>query len=162
MADHHSTDSHDLGHGHGEDAGHDHGHGGVGKYVMVFIALLVLTLISFAVGNSESLRHNSPGTMWAMMMAVSCAKAMLVILFFMHMLWEANWKYVLTIPASMMSLFLLLMLIPDVGRRTDRYSEERWLYSADPKAEEKEPAAEHATPAGEHDHSGHADGKAKH
>lgn len=162
MADHHSTDSHDLGHGHGEDAGHDHGHGGVGKYVMVFIALLVLTLISFAVGNSESLRHNSPGTMWAMMMAVSCAKAMLVILFFMHMLWEANWKYVLTIPASMMSLFLLLMLIPDVGRRTDRYSEERWLYSADPKSEEKQLAAEHATPAGEHDHSGHADGKAKH
>lgn len=162
MADHHSTDSHDLGHGHGDDTGHDHGHGGVGKYVMVFIALLVLTLISFAVGNSESLRHNSPGTMWAMMMAVSCAKAMLVILFFMHMLWEANWKYVLTIPASMMSLFLLLMLIPDVGRRTDRYSEERWLYAADPKAEEKEPAAEHATPAGEHDHSGHAHGEAKH
>jgi cytochrome c oxidase subunit IV len=91
------------------------------------------------VGNSESLRHNSPGTMWAMMMAVSCAKAMLVILFFMHMLWEANWKYVLTIPASMMSVFLLLMLIPDIGRRTNRYSEERWLYAAEPKAEEKLP-----------------------
>src|SRR6186997_1191949 len=88
----------------------DHAHAnhvGVGKYVMVFIALLVLTAISFAVGRSESLRDNSPGTMMAMMMAVSCAKAMLVILFFMHMLWEANWKYVLTIPASMMSLFLL-------------------------------------------------------
>ena len=72
--------------------------------------------------------------MWAMMMAVSCAKAMLVILFFMHMLWEANWKYVLTIPASMMSIFLLLMLVPDIGRRTDRYSEERWLHAAEPEA----------------------------
>ena len=72
--------------------------------------------------------------MWAMMMAVSCAKAMLVILFFMHMKWEANWKYVLTIPASMMSIFLLLMLVPDIGRRTDNYSEERWLHAAEPAA----------------------------
>jgi cytochrome c oxidase subunit IV len=117
-----------------EDAhGHDdgHGHGGVGKYLLVFVALCVLTAISFAVGNSQTLRENSPGVMWAAMMAVSCAKAMLVILFFMHMLWEANWKYVLTIPASMMSIFLLLMLIPDIGRRVDRYAEERWLYAAE-------------------------------
>ncbi len=34
------------------------------------------------------------------MMAVSCTKAMLVILFFMHVLYEANWKFVLTIPAA--------------------------------------------------------------
>jgi cytochrome c oxidase subunit 4 len=68
-----------------------------------------------------------------MMMAVSCAKAMLVILFFMHILWEANWKYVLTVPASLMSIFLMLMLIPDIGRRTDNYAEERWLHAAEPE-----------------------------
>ena len=51
------------------------------------------------------------------MMAVSCVKTMLVVLFFMHLLWEANWKYVLTIPAAMMSLFLVIMLVPDVGCR---------------------------------------------
>ncbi len=148
--------------GHGFDPHHaddKHGHGGVGKYLVVFVALCVLTGISFAVGNSQTLRENSPGTMWAMMMAVSCAKAMLVILFFMHMLWEANWKYVLTIPASMMSMFLLLMLVPDIGRRTDRYAEERWLYAAElnsnshaqAKAAHKDhdyDAAGHAEPAG--------------
>ena len=67
------------------------------------------------------------------MMAVSCTKAMLVIMFFMHLLWEANWKWVLTIPASCMSIFLLLMLIPDVGMRQDNgwawYSRDRWLYA---------------------------------
>jgi cytochrome c oxidase subunit 4 len=68
------------------------------------------------------------------MMAVSCTKAMLVILFFMHLLWEANWKYVLTIPAAMMSVFLVLMLVPDVGMRVRGYSEERLLHSADPVA----------------------------
>jgi cytochrome c oxidase subunit IV len=70
------------------------------------------------------------------MMAVSCTKAMLVIMFFMHLLWEANWKWVLTIPASCMSIFLLLMLIPDVGMRQNNgwawYSRDRWLYTADP------------------------------
>src|SRR4029453_2937716 len=134
MAEHHPFDPRSPGHGYEAGAtDHEHGHAGVGKYVMVFTARCVLTAFSFLVGNSATLRENSPGAMWAMMMAVSCAKAMLVILFFMHMLWEANWKYVLTIPASMMSIFLLLMLVPDIGRRTTRYSEERWLYAAEPK-----------------------------
>jgi cytochrome c oxidase subunit 4 len=125
------------------------------KYLAVFVALLVLTGISFYVGNNESLRTNAPGVMWAMMMAVSCAKALLVILFFMHLMWEANWKYVLTIPASMMCIFLLLMLVPDIGRRTQKYSEERWLYSAEPRERH------HATPHAEggHDEShGHDHG----
>ena len=62
------------------------------------------------------------------MMAVSCTKAMLVILFFMHVKYEANWKYVLTIPAGMMSIFLMLMLVPDVGLRLHHASEERLLH----------------------------------
>lgn len=141
---------------HDDPHAHDHGHGGVGKYLLVFLALCVLTAISFAVGNSQSLRENSPGTMWAMMMAVSCAKAMLVILFFMHILWEANWKYVLTIPASLMSVFLVLMLVPDIGRRTEHYAEERWQHAAQPQA-----APAHAAHGGDthehgHDHDDHA------
>jgi cytochrome c oxidase subunit 4 len=166
--------------GHGFDplepeGAHGH-HGGIGKYVLVFIALCVLTAISFAVGNSQTLRENSPGVMWAAMMAVSCAKAMLVILFFMHMLWEANWKYVLTIPASMMSIFLLLMLVPDIGRRTDRYSDERWLHSAKPQSNSQavarraaaathadhpagQPAPGHSAPAGEHSAPKHSASK---
>jgi cytochrome c oxidase subunit IV len=146
MADSHAT--HDDAHS------HEHGHGGVGKYVMVFLALCLLTAISFAVGNSQTLRENSPATMWAMMMAVSCAKAMLVILFFMHILWEANWKYVLTVPASLMSVFLVLMLVPDIGRRTENYAEERWQHAAEPQLRE----TEHPTSGGEHDH-GHDHGE---
>ncbi len=125
-------------------------HGGLSQYIAVFIALCVLTAISFAVGNSQSLRQNSPGIMIAMMMAVSCAKALLVILFFMHLKWEANWKYVLTIPASLMSLFLVLMLVPDIGRRTRVYSEERLLHAAEPEVHHHE-AGEHGHPH-EHEH----------
>jgi cytochrome c oxidase subunit IV len=156
---------HDLRYpGHGYDphaTDQEHGHAGVGKYVVVFIALCVLTAISFAVGNSQSLRENSPGIMWAAMMAVSCMKAMLVILFFMHILWEANWKYVLTVPATMMSLFLLLMLVPDIGRRTEKYSEERWLHAAEPKLQKPAAKGEHAHDH-DHDHKPGGESGAKH
>ena len=145
-----ASHSHDHGdHGHGDAHAEQH-HGGLKKYLAVFVALCVLTAISFAVGSSQTLRENSPGVMIAMMMAVSCAKAMLVILFFMHMIWEANWKYVLTIPASMMSVFLMLMLVPDIGRRTQKYSDERWLHAAEPTLHHVHAEA----------HEPHADGKA--
>ena len=128
---------------HSKDKSHGHeSHGGLGQYIAVFISLCVLTGLSFAVGNSHTLREKSPEVMWAMMMAISCAKAMLVILFFMHLKWEANWKYVLTIPASLMSLFLVLMLIPDIGRRTRVYSEERKLHAAEPQVHDPHPDSE--------------------
>ena len=118
---------------HPDDHPH-HTHGGIGQYLMVFLALCVLTGASFF--TYSSYWPFSKEVAWAFMMAVSCTKAMLVIMFFMHLLWEANWKWVLTIPASCMSIFLLLMLIPDVGMRQDNgwawYSRDRWLHAANP------------------------------
>lgn len=121
----------DHGHGGGHAEG-EFGHGGVGKYIAVFVGLCVLTALSFGIANSPL--KNTPEVTWVMMMAVSCAKAMLVILFFMHLKWEANWKYVLTIPASIMSIFLVLMLVPDVGLRFRHYTEERRLHAAEPNS----------------------------
>ena len=72
------------------------------------------------------------------MMAVSCTKAMLVILFFMHVKYEANWKYVLTIPAAFMSIFLILALVPDVGLRGHWASpKSAEQYMAEPRARPK-------------------------
>jgi cytochrome c oxidase subunit 4 len=142
---------HDGGH---HDGGHPGGHGSIGKYLAVFVALVVLTIISFFIGNS-SLKETAPQTAWAAMMAVSVAKALLVMLFFMHLIWEANWKYVLTIPAAMMSVFLVVMLIPDVGRRTKYYHPYRWLHAAEgtPHATAhttgEHPADPHASDTGE-------------
>lgn len=117
---------------HDHDAhGHDdhHGdHGGLGKYGVVFVCLCALTACSFMTTAEWWPIDKAPT--WIFMMGVSCAKAMLVIMFFMHLLWEANWKYVLTIPAAMMSCFLVLMLIPDIGLRTSWYSEERTVQAA--------------------------------
>ena len=112
--------------GHGDH----HAHGGLGKYLLVFLALCGLTTMSFFTYSPAWPWRDQPQVGWAFMMAVSCTKAMLVILFFMHVWWEANWKYVLTIPAAMMALFLGIMLIPDIGMRNRMVSQERALHMA--------------------------------
>ena len=126
---------------HPDHDGDNHEHGGIGKYIVVFVALCVLTGASFLTYAPVWREHVPMEASRAMMMAVSCTKAMLVIMFFMHLMWEANWKWVLTIPASFMSVFLMLMLVPDIGWRKDngyaQYNENRLLYAADPPAVEK-------------------------
>jgi cytochrome c oxidase subunit 4 len=76
---------------------------------------------------------------------------MLVVLFFMHVWWEANWKYVLTIPAAMMALFLVIMLVPDIGLRNRMVSQERAIHMARPSdllvLEKASGDAGHAAPA---------------
>jgi cytochrome c oxidase subunit 4 len=94
-----------------------------GVFVAVFMMLCALTGISFWIANSHLMDNRMVG--WGAMLAVSVAKAMLVIMFFMHLWWERNWKYVLTIPALIMGLLLVILLVPDVGYRTDTYSKER-------------------------------------
>ena len=124
IADHDDAEGH---HGAG-----DHGHGGIGKYLLVFLALCGLTTLSFFTYSPYWPWRDEPQVGWAFMMAVSCTKAMLVVLFFMHDFWEANWKYVLTIPAAMMAIFLTIMLVPDIGLRTRMVSQERALHMARP------------------------------
>ena len=138
----------ETGHGsHPADSPHSHGahaeHGppkGIGKYIVVFVLLCLLTSASFFTYSPWWRAHFSPQVSWAFMMAVSCTKAMLVILFFMHVLYEANWKFVLTIPAALMSIFLILMLVPDVGMRGRWASEERKFSQAEERAVDHEHA----------------------
>jgi cytochrome c oxidase subunit 4 len=129
-----ATDPHSVEHGHG---------GSIRTYVMVALALVFLTACSYwtytpfwPFGDNVAIKRT-----W--MMAVSCTKAMLVILFFMHLKWEANWKWVLTVPASMMSLLLVLALVPDVGRRMRTASRERMINAAEQP--EREAAGEPGT-----------------
>lgn len=144
-----------------QETGHDShdeiDHGGIGKYLLVFAALCILTMCSFLTYFDFWRAHVSTHASRALMMAVSCTKAMLVIMFFMHLMWEANWKWVLTIPASFMSIFLMLMLVPDIGWRKNngfaQYSDERLMYAADPPeiaAVEKEKAKQELSQKGAH------------
>jgi len=132
--------------------------------MMVFLALCVLTGASFFTCSKYWPFKDTPAIGMAFMMAVSCTKAMLVILFFMHLKWEANWKYVLTIPCAMMSLYLVLMLVPDVGLRQRKYAEERQVFAAEPAEHHAVHAAgaeghggDHAAGHGAAEHSEHSE-----
>ena len=92
-------------------------------FAIVFVMLCVLTALSFWVANSYLMQR--PLTGWTLMMSISVAKAMLVILFFMHLWWEKHWKYVITVPALIIGVVLVLLLIPDVGNRFATYSKTR-------------------------------------
>ena len=105
------------------DSPESEAHGNQGVFITVFVMLCVLTAFSFWIANSHLMENRYVG--WGSMMAVSAAKAMLVILFFMHLWWEKNWKYVLTVPALIMGVLLVMLLVPDVGFRTQTYSNER-------------------------------------
>lgn len=129
------------------DNAHDQsGHGSVNRkpfFVTIFLMLCVLTLTSFGIANSHLMETPAIGRVsigWVAMMAVSAAKAMLVILFFMHLWWERRWKYALTLPALILGVVLVLLLVPDIGHRTDTYSNTR--RSAAPVA--GEPSLGHA------------------
>ena len=109
---------------HEDHEDHDH----MPTFNRVFVGLMVCTAISTLVGIliSKGVFDGNELSGWGIMLTVSCVKAFLVITFFMHLKWEVGtWKWVLTIPASIMSLFLILMLVPDVGMRTNHYTDER-------------------------------------
>ncbi len=132
----------------------DHSHGSTALYLSVFGALCLLTMASFLTYYEFWDSKVPTNISRAFMMAVSCAKATLVIMFFMHLKWEANWKYVLTIPAALMSVFLVLMLVPDIGCRYSHYSEERLLHAAE-EIQEGDEHGEHVGNAEPHMHETH-------
>ena len=144
------VETHSGGHAHDDHSSHG-GHGdhsvNIKLYVAVFVALCLLTACSFFTTSRYWPWHDQPMVGYVFMMAVSCTKAMLVILFFMHVLYEANWKYVLTIPAAMMSVFLVIMLIPDIGMRLRTADEERRYHMAEPKSASTQEAHEAASEA---------------
>jgi cytochrome c oxidase subunit 4 len=135
-----------------EKGPHGEHHGGVGIYVTVAVALVFLTACSywtytpFWPFGQEGDAALAIKRLW--MMAVSCTKAMLVILFFMHLKWEANWKWVLTVPASIMSMLLILALVPDLGQRMRYGARQRLTYAAALPAEEEAVAEPPHEPAG--------------
>ncbi len=118
---------------HAQHAEHEH-HGGTGIYITIFLALCGLTTLSFLTYFDFWRNHVPTEVSRAFMMAVSCTKAMLVIMFFMHLKWEANWKWVLTVPASIMSALLIFALVPDVGMRMKHASYERLKYASEEPA----------------------------
>ena len=111
-------------------------------FVAVFLLLCGLTAVSFWISGSKMMT-DSVNLARGCLIAVSAAKAMLVITFFMHLWWEKRWKYVLTVPALILAVIMILLLIPDVGLRSETYSSQRKLHAPIPNSLPVTTNAEH-------------------
>lgn len=104
-------------------------------FVAVFLMLCGLTAVSYWVANSSMMTDNL-NMARGCLIAVSAAKAILVVTFFMHLWWEKRWKYVLTLPALILAVVMVLLLIPDIGLRTETYSTDRKIHGPIPQSPE--------------------------
>ena len=83
------------------------------NYLYVFFALCGFTAMSVAFdGLPDTVPH---GVTIVLVLAVAVAKALCVMMFFMHLKFEGNWKYVLLAPTTILAIGLPLALYPDVG-----------------------------------------------
>jgi len=86
--------------------------GGHLNYFAVFIALCVFTGLSVVF---DLLKFENRLITIVLVLAVAVAKATCVMMFFMHLKFEGNWKYVLLAPTTILAIGLPLALLPDIG-----------------------------------------------
>jgi cytochrome c oxidase subunit IV len=85
-------------------------------YWLVFAALCCFTAISWIVDEmKKGGMFNSYVLLIVVVLAVASAKALAVMMFFMHLKFEGNWKYVLLAPTIILAIGLPLALLPDIG-----------------------------------------------
>lgn len=90
------------------------------NYMVVFFALCGFTALSVLfdvvdIKDSRVAGLSGYVVLIVLVLAVATAKALCVMMFFMHLKFEGNWKYVLLAPTTILALGLPLALLPDVG-----------------------------------------------
>lgn len=83
-----------------------------GHYALVFAALCLLTLLSIV---SDVVHIESQALVVVIVMAIAVAKSSFVAMFFMHLKFERNWKYVLLAPTTILAIGIPLALFPDIS-----------------------------------------------
>lgn len=81
------------------------------NYLAIFGILCVCTALSVIF---DVVQMSKPITI-VLVMAVAITKALCVMMFFMHLKFEGNWKFVLLAPTTILAIGLPLALFPDVG-----------------------------------------------
>jgi caa(3)-type oxidase subunit IV len=83
-------------------------------YLVVFGALCIFTLISFVVNGQVTSGNLSPATGFALILGVAIIKAVLVALYFMHLLLDWGRLFFIVIPVMIMATMLVVVLLPDI------------------------------------------------
>ncbi|MEX0718123.1 MAG: cytochrome C oxidase subunit IV family protein [Planctomycetaceae bacterium] len=83
-----------------------------GNYFAIFLALCVLTGLSVV---ADVIDLDNKRIVLTIVFAIATAKALFVMLYFMHLKFEGNWKYVLLAPTIILAMGIPLALLPDIG-----------------------------------------------
>jgi cytochrome c oxidase subunit 4 len=90
----------------------DHQESHFGTYFTVFLALCVFTLMSIGADYLQFSNHNVTRVL---VLAIATAKALCVMMYFMHLKFERAWKYLLLAPTLILASAIPFALAPDVG-----------------------------------------------
>jgi len=82
------------------------------NYLAVFFVLCGFTALSVVF---DVVHFENHAVTIVLVMAVAVAKALCVMMFFMHLKFEGNWKFVILVPTTILAIGLPLALIPDIG-----------------------------------------------
>jgi cytochrome c oxidase subunit 4 len=86
------------------------------NYWLIFVILCVLTGFSALADKMTDWNYLDKGVLLTfMVLAVACAKAMFVMLYFMHLKFEGKWKFVLLAPTMILAMAIPAALMPDIG-----------------------------------------------
>jgi caa(3)-type oxidase subunit IV len=100
MADLHSTEGH---------------HGPTFKtYWVIFAALSILTAVSFIANTMVRYEKLSATNSFLIIMAVAIIKAVLVAMYFMHLVVDWGRLYYFIIPALLLGTLAIVVLLPDI------------------------------------------------
>lgn len=82
------------------------------NYFYIFLALCVLTALSVV---TDVIEFESKLALAFIVLAVATAKALFVMMYFMHLKFEGNWKYLLLAPTIILAMAIPAALGPDIG-----------------------------------------------
>ncbi len=131
-------------------AGHDEHHPHV-NYWYIFYALCILTGLSVIADLARESstfggiigEHRVQVVICIVVLAVATAKALFVMLYFMHLKFEGKWKFVLLAPTMVLALAIPAALMPDIGSHYYDYE----VPQLEPDEDAAIAAEGHGTPA---------------
>jgi cytochrome c oxidase subunit 4 len=95
---------------------HETGHHGPNfkAYIVVFVALSIFTAVSFAV--NDAVRHGwlSSVAGFALILGVAVVKAVLVGMYFMHLVVDWPKLYYLIFPTFILAAMMIVVFLPDM------------------------------------------------
>ena len=78
----------------------------------VFVALIACTILSVVF---DVFRPENFGVLATLVLSVATAKALFVMVYFMHLKFEGRWKWVILLPTVVLAIGLPISLAPDIG-----------------------------------------------